>query len=293
MIRQVSASRDHTECNEETNNLVIDPDPAKWPEIIMDKDRVFLVKRGPPPALTNFRFPLDKNGRKFTSFNFNRVLSNGESVKRNWLIYSTSKNVLFCFCCKLFAHSNKTNLSNEGFNNWKHTGVTFKKHKLSMAHMLAQKSWSELSIRLNQMQVIDASIQRLIDSETKHWNSVCLAFRGSSDKLYKHNNGNFLKLVQLLAKFDPIMEEHVNRVMRDDTRKVHYLGKNIQNEIITLLSEEIKKHIITQVNEAKYYSIILDCTPDLSKIEQMTMVIRFVSVSKVGNEVNVRYVSTF
>lgn len=140
MIRQVSASRDHTECNEETNNLVIDPDPAKWPEIIMDKDRVFLVKRGPPPALTNFRFPLDKNGRKFTSFNFNRVLSNGESVKRNWLIYSTSKNILFCFCCKLFAHSNKTNLSNEGFNNWKHTGVTLKKHELSIAHMLAQKS---------------------------------------------------------------------------------------------------------------------------------------------------------
>ncbi|CAG9761246.1 unnamed protein product [Ceutorhynchus assimilis] len=228
-----AATTDNVEDNVDTHDVVIDSDPAKWPGIIMDKDRVFLVKRGPPPPLTNYNFPLDKNGRKFTPFNYNRVLSNGESVKRNWLTYSTSKNVLFCFCCKLFDHTNKTSLCNEGFNHWKPIGNTLKNHEVSMAHLVAQKSWSELSIRLNQKQVIDASMQRIIDSETRHWTNVlqriisiiqclgesCLALRGSSDKLFENNNGNFLKLVQLLAKFDPIMEEHVNRVMRDNTRK--------------------------------------------------------------------------
>jgi len=34
--------------------------------------------------------------------------------------------------------------------------------------------------------------------------------------------------------------------------------------MIDLLSQSIKYRIVTMVSEAKYYSIILDCTPDVS-----------------------------
>ncbi|XP_047145743.1 zinc finger MYM-type protein 1-like [Hydra vulgaris] len=43
-----------------------------------------------------------------------------------------------------------------------------------------------------------------------------MAFRGSSDKLCAVNNGKFLGLVQLLAKFDPIMLNHVTLALKGD-----------------------------------------------------------------------------
>ncbi|KAK4876036.1 hypothetical protein RN001_012458 [Aquatica leii] len=61
---------------------------------------------------------------------------------------------------------------------------------------------------------------------------------------------------------------------------VHYLGKDIQNELMQILAGGIKNKILSLVKSAKYYSIILDCTPDVSHIEQMTMIIRFVDIIK-------------
>ncbi|XP_074926075.1 zinc finger MYM-type protein 1-like [Chelonoidis abingdonii] len=67
---------------------------------------------------------------------------------------------------------------------------------------------------------------------------------------------------------------------------VHYLGKDIQNELIQLLSSAIKQKILASARAAKYFSIILDCTPDAGHVEQMTMIIRFVdrATSETENE---------
>ena len=74
-----------------------------------------------------------------------------------------------------------------------------------------------------------------------------MAFRDTSDKLYAPNNGKFLGLVQLLAKFDPVMQKHLWLAMKGDVSD-HYCWKHFQNELIELMSEKVKSEIISCQN---------------------------------------------
>lgn len=105
-----------------------------------------------------------------------------------------------------------------------------------------------------------------------------MGFRGSSDKLYMPDNGKFFGLVQLFAKFDPVIEEHVSLATRGEISD-HYCGKTIQNELINLLAEKVLSMIKCNVFKAIYYAIIADSTTYISHKEQPSLTIRFVNIT--------------
>ena len=280
-------------------------DCALWPVHRSNKVVDYILKMGPNQVILD-KYPIDEKGRHFSSFYYNRKLPNGEVFPRCWLIYSTSKNAVFCFCCRLFERNKTSNLAENGFNNWKKLSETLRYHENSAAHKNAYQQWIETKIRMQTGKTIDKEEQKLIEKESARWQSVLerlisitlylginnMAFRGSSDKLYKPNNGKFLGLVQLLAKFDPVMSNHVTLALNGDISD-HYCGKIIQNELIDLVATKITSTILARASLAIYFAIIADCTPDISHKEQLSLTIRFVDISTDIIEIKEHFIGFF
>lgn len=266
-------------------------DPGKWPDI-NDNIRCFLIQHDPKQIKLDNGYPKDESGRRFSNYHYTRKLANGETLERPWLMYSTSMDMVYCFCCKVYNRS-KSVLGSHGSCDWKNMSNILQHHEKSPDHLSSYHDWKELKMRIANNKTIDDLNQRLINREAKHWKDVLeriislvrvhgvqnLPLRGQSDRLYTPHNGNFLKFVEVIAEFDPIMKEHIRRIKSDEIHD-HYLGKNIQNEIIQFLSKKVKQKVINDLTNAKYYSIILDCTPDVSHKEQMTMIVRFVTANE-------------
>lgn len=104
-----------------------------------------------------------------------------------------------------------------------------------------------------------------------------LAFRGTNELIGSPQNGNYLGILELLAKFDPFLEAHINKYANKGTGNVSYLSKTISEEFIQIMGAKMQSHIADEIKKYKYYSISIDSTPDVSHVDQLTLIIRYVT----------------
>ncbi|XP_030750799.1 zinc finger MYM-type protein 1-like [Sitophilus oryzae] len=167
------------------------------------------------------------------------------------------------------------------------------KHESSNNHISACLIYN----KWNSDQVLDTDLDKTLKFKNNYWIKVLervinvtltlaknnVSFRGDNESLYHgdHNRGNFLNIIELLSIYDPVLKELLSK----DKKCVKYLSPTIQNEIINLLANEVKTELISQINESPFFSVIMDTTQDISKIDQVSFVVRYADFIKDNDNV--------
>lgn len=138
---------------------------------------------------------------------------------------------------------------------------------------------------------VDKRLVLQMEEEIKYWHevlrrvvavvrSLCargLPFRGSQEKFGLMNSGKYIMSLELLAEFDPFLNAHIKRHGNKRCGTTSYLSSKICDEIIDLMAEKVISTIVTEIKQAKYFSISVDSTPDISHVDQLSFIIRYVS----------------
>lgn len=141
-----------------TQAVALSADPGTWPRILNIKQRDILVEND-PPQVRNFNFPKDNTGRKFSETYYTRILPSGEKTLRSWLLYSTSKDSVFCLYCKLFGEG-KNQLKNEnGCKDWQHLSHILSKHEESEMHINNSVKYSKLKSDVKKPKTVETRTQ--------------------------------------------------------------------------------------------------------------------------------------
>lgn len=275
------------------DDICYEGDPALWCKI--DEKMIdFFLSKPPNQNLhilpeTEREFGSDKVKRKLTEGHFYRLKQNSEKVLRKWMVLSPSTKNLYCWVCKLMM-SNSNSSSNQlvtGFNDWKHASTRLSEHENSIHH---RQAVLQMSQRMDVACRIDSSMMDQYNEESNYWKAVLkrvvavikflsqrgLPFFGSNETIGSKLNGNFLGCMELIAQFDPFLASHLEKYGNPGSGKVSYLSSTIINEFISIMSKRVLKHIVSEVLTSKYFSIIVDSTPDITHVDQLCFILRYV-----------------
>ncbi|XP_050065586.1 52 kDa repressor of the inhibitor of the protein kinase-like [Aphis gossypii] len=240
-----------------------------------------------------------------------RFLKRTHFEQFNWLHYSTAKGGLFCKYCVLFADKGgkDKNVTLNKFVNFplnkyaKILGVDgdFQSHSRHLYHKNAMQVPIDFLDRYKnpQKEIINLMSTQRMQQITENRERLrpiieCiiflgrqnLAFRGHRDQgklntnidLLPTNESNFRQLLKfIIASGDKVLEKH----LQTTSAKATYISHTTQEQLIECCKEEILSHILNNVKESCYYSIIFDETTDISHISQLSLSLR--CVDKVNN----------
>ena len=139
--------------------------------------------------------------------------------------------------------------------------------------------------RMSGTGAIDSALRKQTLDAREYWRDVLrrvvavikflgergLAFRGNDELFGSPHNGNYLGILELISQFDPFLAEHIKTYGQRGRGSVSYLSSTICEEFIDMMGEKTRQVIAEELRDAKYFSVIVDSTPDLSHVDQLTL----------------------
>ena len=159
-------------------------------------------------------------------------------------------------------------------------------HATSNVHIMACAMWKDyidssstgtvlkMQSKAHRQWVIDNRLylHRVIDA-VLYLSRQGLTLRGDDESEDFQNCGNFLELIDLIKSIDPNFCMQ-NAKMPDNGK---YTSAEIQNELLNIAASQIRQRICGETNDAGFMSIMVDESKDVSRKEQMSLCIRYVS----------------
>lgn len=253
------------------------------------------------PCQPHITFPVTMFSGKARSFN-------PEWYKKySWLEYSVAKDAAFCFPCRFFfSPSTTTNrpektFTEVGFRNcqWKDIRC-FTKHNDCYSHKQSVIAWEQFLFSQKHSNIAEqlGSARDEVVKKNRHYVKsiievllLCskqeISFRGHVEGENSLNKGNFREILELVASHDPVIEDR----LLHGPKNAKYTSPTIQNNILSIMAKLVRKKICDSVQISGYFSIMADETKDLSKQEQLSIVLRYVDVDAVA--VSERFLTFF
>lgn len=275
-------------------------------------DKMDFIKKHPvqpTPDLHNLPFDLSRI--------YFRSLNDGteNKVHRKWLSFDNVSLKIYCSVCMTFG-KNRDSVFVKGVEiNLKSMYIKINKHEESNVHNEDVSTY----LRLDSGKSVNALIHIQWSKEVQENRLVMLriidiiltvakqdiAFRGHSfESAYNlqqsenviQNQGNFLALIKLVARYDSILLNHVQKssLKSESLRKsrsekansinkksgrgslLTFLSKTTVNKIVIIVGNLISASIAEDVIAAKAFSLEVDSTQDISVTDQLSICARYV-----------------
>lgn len=189
------------------------------------------------------------------------------------LHYSKSVDGVFCVACMIFS-SGDTILRTKALI----VSKIVSRHLATPAHRSAQLRAAEfLNVALGKSQSIysklDRSHQQAIECNKYGLKTVIdlIAICGHQNILIRGHTderSNFQELLKYHAEGDELPKQYVENA-----------PANAKNELIEICGKQIQDKILHKCRDARWFSLLADETADISNVEQVTLVVRYVDCS--------------
>ena len=253
---------------------------------LSDDDRYKLIRNAWTPT-PSFTYPTHQEHGKLRKFQ-SQWLQNYP-----WLAYSKTCDGGICKYCFSFSKVGRpTVLVNQTLKLFNKATDKLKAHDKSELHknaMAQSDNFLRVMDKKNSTiheQVNTALTERIAKNRQKLTSIIktvifCgrqnIALRGNheSDSALPDstNRGNFKALLEFRAEAgDSVLDSHIKHSHQNAT----YTSPKIQNEIITIIKDNIQQQIVKEVHVSKYFSVLADEVTDTSNKEQLSIVLRYV-----------------
>ncbi|XP_025420070.1 zinc finger MYM-type protein 1-like [Sipha flava] len=203
-----------------------------------------------------------------------------------WVVYSRiGEQGAVCKYCAIFgrefcgkgSHQKLNTLVVKPFNNWKKAIEKFNEHNSARAIQIDQNR--KRLIPIIQI-IIICGRQEIALRGTSDYGPLSL---DNSEPTY--NDGNFRALLRMRISCE---DKNLTYHIENQALNASYISPMIQNNFINICGKIIQDQLVNKINQAKCFSVLVDETTDVSRVEQLSLYVRYLenNLNIKKNEIN-------